>query len=133
QIILGKVRPFLRRLAEAHPQVLIIAQSDPEHSQVRTRGCPMSADIELMKMKAAVNAGIPTERINEAVEIIQGDDEETITESVNKIVAVLNRPDPEPVFSPAFDPTQGLGGGFPAEKPEDPLAMALRMATRRYR
>ncbi|RIT44613.1 hypothetical protein, partial [Mycobacteroides abscessus] len=24
-IILGKVRPFLRRLAEAHPQVLIIA------------------------------------------------------------------------------------------------------------
>ena len=26
QIILGKVRPFLRRLAEAHPQVLIIAQ-----------------------------------------------------------------------------------------------------------
>ncbi|TXH18071.1 MAG: hypothetical protein E6R06_27410 [Mycobacterium sp.] len=25
QIILGKVRPFLRRLAEAHPQVLIIA------------------------------------------------------------------------------------------------------------
>ena len=27
QIILGKVRPFLRRLAEAHPQVLIIALS----------------------------------------------------------------------------------------------------------
>ncbi|MFL0243699.1 hypothetical protein, partial [Mycobacterium sp. SMC-17] len=26
-IILGKVRPFLRRLAEAHPQVLIIAPS----------------------------------------------------------------------------------------------------------
>ncbi|WP_236738106.1 hypothetical protein, partial [Mycobacteroides abscessus] len=26
QIILGKVRPFLRRLAEAHPQVLIIAR-----------------------------------------------------------------------------------------------------------
>jgi len=25
KIILGKVRPFLRRLAEAHPQVLIIA------------------------------------------------------------------------------------------------------------
>ncbi|OSC33963.1 hypothetical protein, partial [Mycolicibacillus koreensis] len=25
QIILGKVRPFLRRLAETHPQVLIIA------------------------------------------------------------------------------------------------------------
>ncbi|WP_236738098.1 hypothetical protein [Mycobacteroides abscessus] len=28
QIILGKVRPFLRRLAEAHPQVLIIAPAD---------------------------------------------------------------------------------------------------------
>jgi hypothetical protein len=26
QIIPGKVRPFLRRLAEAHPQVLIIAR-----------------------------------------------------------------------------------------------------------
>ncbi|WP_207571978.1 hypothetical protein, partial [Mycobacteroides abscessus] len=25
--ILGKVRPFLRRLTEAHPQVLIIAQA----------------------------------------------------------------------------------------------------------
>ncbi|RIR96184.1 hypothetical protein [Mycobacteroides abscessus] len=93
----------------------------------------MSTDIELMKMKAAVNAGIPTHRINEAVELVRGDDEETITESVNKIVAVLNRPRSEPVFSPAFDPTQGHGGGFPAEKPEDPLAMALRMATRRYR
>jgi len=28
QIILGKVRPFLRRLTEAHPQVLIIAHLD---------------------------------------------------------------------------------------------------------
>lgn len=93
----------------------------------------MSADIELMKMKAAVNAGIPTEHINEAVELVQGDDEETITESVNKIVAVLNRPGPEPEFSPAFDPTQGHGWPLLAEKPEDPLAMALRMATRRYR
>lgn len=90
----------------------------------------MSADIELMKMKAAVNARIPTERINEAVEIAQGDDEETITESVNKIVAVLNRPSPEPVFSPAFDPTQGHGGGW-NPPPEDPLVKALRLATRR--
>ncbi|MFL0295225.1 hypothetical protein ACJH6J_30040, partial [Mycobacterium sp. SMC-18] len=31
QIILGKVRPFLRRLAEAHPQVLIIAQAKDGH------------------------------------------------------------------------------------------------------
>lgn len=91
----------------------------------------MSADIELMKMKAAVNAGIPTERINEAVELVQGDDEEAITESVNKIVAVLNRPT-EPPRPRAYDPTQGHGGG-PADKPEHPLAMALRMATRRYR
>lgn len=90
----------------------------------------MSADIELMRMKAAVNAGIPTERINEAVELVQGDDEETITESVNKIVAVLNRPRSEPVFSPAFDPTQGHGGG-PVDKAEHPLAKALRLATRR--
>jgi hypothetical protein len=30
QIILGKVRPFLRRLAEAHPQVLIIALEDDD-------------------------------------------------------------------------------------------------------
>lgn len=89
----------------------------------------MSANIELMKMKAAVNDGIPTDRINEAVEIVQGDDEETITESVNKIVAVLNRPSPEPVFSPAFDPTQGHGGWRPP--PEDPLVKALRSATRR--
>lgn len=89
----------------------------------------MSADIELMKMKAVVNAGIPTEHINEAVEIAQGDDEETITESVDKIVAVLNRPT-EPPRPRAYDPTQGHGGG-PADKPEDPLVRALIRATRR--
>lgn len=88
----------------------------------------MSADIELMRMKAVVNANIPTERINEAVELVQGDDEETITESVNKIVAVLNRP--EPAKPRAIDPTQGHGGG-PADKPEDPLVKALIRATRR--
>ena len=31
-IILGKVRPLSRHLAEAHPQVLIIAQSDAQHA-----------------------------------------------------------------------------------------------------
>lgn len=88
----------------------------------------MSADIELMRMKAVVNANVPTERINEMVEMVQGDDEEAITESVNKIVAVLNRP--EPAKPRVIDPTQGHGG-IPADKPEDPLAKALRLATRR--
>ncbi|MBF9350446.1 hypothetical protein HA138_11745 [Mycobacteroides chelonae] len=90
----------------------------------------MSADIQLMRMKAVVNANIPTEHINEAVELVQGDDEETITESVNKIVAVLNRPRAEPVRPRAIDPTQGHGGG-PVDKAEHPLAKALRLATRR--
>ncbi|WP_217348867.1 hypothetical protein, partial [Mycobacteroides abscessus] len=31
KIILGKVRPFLRRLTEAHPQVLIIALALAHH------------------------------------------------------------------------------------------------------
>ncbi|MFL0243667.1 hypothetical protein, partial [Mycobacterium sp. SMC-17] len=41
QIILGKVRPFLRRLAEAHPQVLIIALTMPRiSSEAGSRGAP---------------------------------------------------------------------------------------------
>ncbi|TXH23692.1 MAG: hypothetical protein E6R06_14285 [Mycobacterium sp.] len=37
QIILGKVRPFLRRLAEAHPQVLIIAPVVSQNFKVLRR------------------------------------------------------------------------------------------------
>ena len=54
QIILGKVRPLSRRLAEAHPQVLIIAPADmstPPSGFARTRvffakcGCAEEARI----------------------------------------------------------------------------------------
>ncbi|WP_207551749.1 hypothetical protein, partial [Mycobacteroides abscessus] len=45
QIILGKVRPFLRRLAEAHPQVLIIARPTLAATSLRCPTMSLSSTI----------------------------------------------------------------------------------------
>ncbi|BCI84552.1 hypothetical protein MTY66_61770 (plasmid) [Mycolicibacterium sp. TY66] len=47
QIILGKVRPFLRRLAEAHPQVLIIAHALSRLTETPTASNPLYALVAL--------------------------------------------------------------------------------------
>jgi|SRR5699024_520989 len=80
--------------------------------------------LELTKLKAVLSAEIPSEDVLEVAELVQGTDEESISESVKRVKALLSKGSPK---SPAFDPTQGSGNNhIPLNG--DPVLKALNNA-----
>jgi hypothetical protein len=72
--------------------------------------------LELLKLKAVVAAGIPSEDVLDVVSLVQGSDEETVSESVARVKSLIgkNPPKDRPV-----DPSQGTGNVLPLNG--DPL------------
>jgi hypothetical protein len=72
--------------------------------------------LDLLKLKAVVSAGIPSEDVLDVVSLVQGSDEESVSESVARVKSLIgkNPPKDRPV-----DPSQGTGNVLPLNG--DPL------------
>lgn len=81
-----------------------------------------NAQLELEKLYVALEAKVPSEKVRAFAAILQGSDKDSISESAasaKELFGGLNE------SSPAFDPTQGAGGGvLPLNG--DPLLNALK-------
>ncbi|AIS73688.1 scaffolding protein [Mycobacterium phage Panamaxus] len=80
--------------------------------------------LELTKLKAVVEAKIPVEDILDVVTLVQGTDEETVSESVKRVKALLDK---APASQSPVDHTQGAGGGV-VPLNGDPVLNVLKRA-----
>ena len=104
-------------LAAKYDQAL--AAKDSEFEAIRN---DMSArEIELVKLRTALQAGIPSEDVLEVVELVQGQDEESISESVNRVKQLIGK---APTRDRPVDPSQGSGNTLPLNG--DPLLESLK-------
>ncbi|AYD87046.1 scaffolding protein [Mycobacterium phage NicoleTera] len=62
----------------------------------------------LQKYETTIDAKVPSDKVRAFVEILQGTDADSITESAKKNLELIGGFDRKPV--PGFDPTQGFGG-----------------------
>jgi hypothetical protein len=104
-------------LAAKYDQAL--AAKDSEFEAVRN---DMSArEIELVKLRTALQAGIPSSDVLDVVELVQGSDEESISESVARVKALIGK---APDRDRPVDPSQGSGNTLPLNG--DPLLESLK-------
>ena len=77
--------------------------------------------LELLKLKSVLAAGIPSVDVLEVVALVQGSDEETVSDSVSRVQALIGK---NPSKDRAVDPSQGIGNVVPLNG--DPLLETLR-------
>jgi len=90
--------------------------SERESAFNELKGELSARQLELLKLKAVVSEGIPSEDVLDVVSLVQGSDEATISESVARVKSLIgkNPPKDRPV-----DPSQGTGNVLPLNG--DPL------------
>lgn len=84
-----------------------------------------NALLELEKYKIAVEAKVPSDKVQAFVSILQGNDAESIKASAQ---AAYDLAGGFKTNSSAFDPTQGFGGRDPLPLNGDPILQALKAA-----
>jgi hypothetical protein len=77
--------------------------------------------LELLKLKAVLAEGIPSEDAQEVAALVQGSDEESVSESVKRVKALLDK---GPVRDRPIDPSQGAGNDLPLNG--DPLLETVK-------
>lgn len=77
--------------------------------------------LELLKLKSVLAADIPSTDVLEVVSLVQGTDEESVSESVQRVKALIGK---APTRDRAIDPSQGTGNPLPLNG--DPLLDALK-------
>jgi hypothetical protein len=77
--------------------------------------------LELLKLKAVVSAGISSEDVLDVVTLVQGSDEETVSESVKRVKSLIGK---APEKDRPIDPSQGTGNQLPLNG--DPLLETVR-------
>ncbi|CAA79392.1 head scaffolding protein [Fromanvirus L5] len=83
--------------------------------------------IELEKVYLSLDAKVPNDKVRAFVEILEGNDRDSIAESVKsrlELVGGFGNKTP----SPAFDPSQGRGGKPPIPLNGDPILEAIKAA-----
>lgn len=80
--------------------------------------------LAVTKIQAAISAGVPTEKLLDFADLLQGSDADSIAASAAKAQALLGITAPPP---PATDTTQG-SGNLPGSTPggQDPILAKLR-------
>jgi hypothetical protein len=91
-----------------------LAQKDGSLSEMESEVSARS--LELLKLKMVLNEGIPTEDVLDVVSLVQGADEETVSESVKRVKSLIGR---KPPADRPVDPSQGTGNVLPLNG--DPL------------
>lgn len=82
-----------------------------------------STKLELLKLKSVLAAEIPSADVLEVVALVQGTDEDTVSDSVNRVKALLGK---TPQKDRPIDPSQGTGNPLPLNG--NPLLDALKRA-----
>lgn len=77
--------------------------------------------LELLKLKAVISEGIPVEDVLDVAALIQGSDEESVSESVRRVKSLLDK---APVRERPVDPSQGSGNVLPLNG--DPLLESVK-------
>lgn len=85
-----------------------MAERDTAFTEMETTSAATA--LELLKIKLVLEAKVPSDDILEVADLVQGIDEESVKESVNRIKALLGK---APAKVSATDPTQGSGGTVP--------------------
>jgi len=91
-----------------------LAQKDGSLSEMESEVSARS--LELLKLKMVLNEGIPTEDVLDVVSLVQGADEETVSESVKRVKSLIGK---KPPADRPVDPSQGTGNVLPLNG--DPL------------
>ncbi|QGJ87744.1 scaffolding protein [Mycobacterium phage Leogania] len=78
----------------------------------------------LQKYETTIDAKVPSDKVRAFVEILQGSDADSITESAKKNLELIGGFDNKPVRG--FDPTQGLGGRKEMPLNGDPILDAIK-------
>jgi len=96
-----------------------LSAKDSEFGEIQSE---LSArQMELVKLKAILSAGIPTEDVMTVAELVQGDDETTVSESVERVKSLIGK---APARDRPIDPSQGSGNSIPLNG--DPLLESLK-------
>lgn len=90
-----------------------LAQKDVAYTELQQT--LTDTTLELDKLKVAIAAKVPSEKVLQFAAILQGTDEESLTESAKSAHALFGTLDSR---SPAIDPMRGLGG-----KPDDAMPL----------
>lgn len=117
----SKVATRAEVVAEYEPQ---IADRDSKIAELtKTNEAQLS---ELQKLKAVVAAKVPVDDIETVAGLVQGDTEESISESVKRVMSIYGR---QAAKERPVDPTQGQGGTVPLNG--DPILNLLSRAVGR--
>jgi hypothetical protein len=96
-----------------------LASKDSEFGELQSE---LSArQMELLKLKAILAAGIPTEDVMTVAELVQGNDETEVSESVERVKSLIGK---APSKDRPIDPSQGSGNAIPLNG--DPLLESLK-------
>ncbi|MDV6975330.1 hypothetical protein [Mycobacterium intracellulare] len=85
-----------------------LAEKDTAYSEMESAFG--EAYTELLKLKAILREEIPAEDVLEVLELVQGNDAETIEASVKRVKSLLGK---SPAKDRAIDPSQGKGNPIP--------------------
>ena len=96
-----------------------LAAKDSEFESLRSD--MSSRELELVKLRTALQAGIPSEDVFDVVALVQGNDEESISESVSRVKSLIGK---APERDRPVDPSQGSGNTLPLNG--DPLLESLK-------
>jgi hypothetical protein len=96
-----------------------LAQKDGSLSEMETE--VSARQLELLKLKMVLNEGIPTEDVLDVVSLVQGADEETVSESVKRVKSLIGK---KPPADRPVDPSQGQGNHLPLNG--DPLLETVK-------
>lgn len=96
-----------------------LAAKDSEFGELKSE---LSArQVELIKLKAILAAGIPTDDVLTVAELVQGTDETTVSESVERVKSLIGK---SPAKDRPVDPSQGSGNALPLNG--DPLLETIK-------
>ena len=74
-----------------------------------------------MKLKAVLAENIPTEDVLDVVSLVQGSDEESVSESVKRVKSLIGK---APAKDRPVDPSQGTGNHVPLNG--DPILQSIK-------
>lgn len=96
-----------------------LAAKDSEFGELKSE--LSSRQVELIKLKAILAAGIPTDDVLTVAELVQGTDETTVSESVERVKSLIGK---SPSKDRPVDPSQGSGNALPLNG--DPLLETIK-------
>lgn len=100
-----------------------LAEKDTAFGELQTAHAETS--LELLKIKSVLESGIPREDVLEVVALVQGSDEESVKESVERVKSLLGK---SPAKDRLIDPSQGSGSHIPLNG--DPILNLLKAAVK---